>query len=45
LQFYLGGSNLQDLYPVFPPECLPLEYLPDDYTGPHAGTLDQMTGQ
>jgi hypothetical protein len=26
-------------------ELLPTEYLPDDYTGPNAGTVEEIIGQ
>ncbi|CAH1786086.1 unnamed protein product, partial [Owenia fusiformis] len=36
-------SNLEELYKKIPMELLPKEYLPDDYTGPHAGTISQIS--
>ncbi|CAH1786087.1 unnamed protein product [Owenia fusiformis] len=36
-------SNLEELYQKIPMELLPKEYLPDDYTGPHAGTISQIS--
>ncbi|CAH1786088.1 unnamed protein product [Owenia fusiformis] len=36
-------SNLEELYKKMPMELFPKEYLPDDYTGPHAGTLSQIS--
>jgi len=42
-QVVMEGRNLERVYQVFPMECLPEEYLPDDYKGPNAGTIDQIT--
>ena len=39
------GSNLENVYEHVPKEMLPVEYLPDDYTGPNAGTLDEIAGE
>ncbi|CAH1778574.1 unnamed protein product [Owenia fusiformis] len=36
-------SNLEELYEKLPMKLLPKEYLPDDYTGPHAGTISQIS--
>jgi hypothetical protein len=36
------GSNMEDVYKIIPKENLPVEYLPDDYTGPNAGTIQSM---
>ncbi|KAK2147759.1 hypothetical protein LSH36_537g01030 [Paralvinella palmiformis] len=36
------GKNLEDVYNHIPLECLPDEYLPDDYTGPTIGTTQQL---
>ena len=29
---------------MFSYEMLPAEYLPDEYDGPHAGTIQEITG-
>ena len=44
MQICILGSNMEDVYKVVPKECLPVEYLPDDYTGPNAGTIQSMIG-
>lgn len=36
------GSNLESLYEHISMDCLPEEYLPDDYEGPNAGTEDEI---
>ncbi|CAH1780554.1 unnamed protein product [Owenia fusiformis] len=36
---HLHGSNLETLYETVPMRMLPTEYLPDDYTGPNAGSI------
>ena len=38
-------SSLETLYKSVPRRVLPVEYLPDDYTGPNVGTLKQLTGK
>ena len=38
-------NNLESLYKHVPMEMLPVEYLPDDYNGPNAGTIKQICGQ
>ena len=38
------GSNLEQVYKEVPMELLPEEYLPDDYTGPTAGSLQTIKG-
>ena len=37
-------STLESVYAEVPMEMLPEEYLPDDYTGPSAGSLKKITG-
>lgn len=32
-------TTMESVYQAIPMECLPVEYLPDDYTGPNAGTI------
>ena len=44
-QVVMEGNNLEKVYRVFPMECLPEEYLPDDYDGPNAGSIDEITGR
>lgn len=36
------GSVLENIYKEIPMECLPVEYLPDDYKGPNAGTIKEL---
>ncbi|KAI0236026.1 Clavesin-1 [Lamellibrachia satsuma] len=38
----MHGQCLENVYKMVPMEMLPLEYLPDDYDGPHAGTVDDI---
>lgn len=33
---------MESLYSVFPKELWPIEYLPDDYTGPSAGSINDI---
>jgi len=35
------GSSLENLYKEISMELLPSDYLPDDYKGPHAGTVQE----
>lgn len=42
-RFIFTGSNLEEVYKIVDKDCLPNEYLPDDYTGPKAGTVAQLT--
>ena len=35
---------MEDVYKHIPQEMLPREYLPDDYEGPCAGTLQELLG-
>lgn len=39
------GSVLENIYKEIPMECLPVEYLPDDYKGPNAGTIKELVGK
>lgn len=39
------GSVLENIYKEIPMECLPVEYLPDDYTGPNVGTIKELIGK
>ena len=43
-QFKLHGSNMVKMYQYYRKEQLPIEYLPDDYTGPNAGTTQSLIG-
>jgi len=36
------GNVLENVYKDIPMRCLPVEYLPDDYKGPNAGTEKQI---
>ena len=36
---------MEALYKRIPKSMLPQEYLPDDYTGPNAGTFDELAGK
>jgi len=38
------GRSLVKVYEDVGYECLPDEYLPDEYEGPKAGTLKEMNG-
>ena len=38
------GQLLESLYNEIPQRLLPVEYLPDDYTGPNQGTEQQILG-
>jgi len=42
-RIHLCGSNMEKLYKTFPKEILPVEFLPDDYTGPNAGTIKEIS--
>lgn len=44
LQMHLHDT-LESLYKVIPMELWPIEYLPDDYTGPSAGTTQEIVGR
>jgi len=44
MQMKLHGQNLESLYKDVPMRLLPVEYLPDDYAGPNAGTEKQVIG-
>ena len=41
----MHGHNLEKVYESFPMDCLPEEYLPDEYEGPNAGSTDLITGR
>ncbi|KAH3827203.1 hypothetical protein DPMN_129133 [Dreissena polymorpha] len=43
-RFHIHGRSLVKIYAEVGHACLPQEYLPDDYEGPHAGTLAQIHG-
>jgi hypothetical protein len=38
----IHGRLMENVYKDIPMRCLPTEYLPDDYDGPNAGTLQQV---
>jgi len=44
LQLKTHGHNLESLYKDVPMRLLPVEYLPDDYKGPNAGTEQEIIG-
>ena len=44
LQMKLHGQSLESLYKDVPMRLLPVEYLPDDYKGPNAGTEKEIIG-
>jgi len=44
LKVKLLGQNLHLLYKIVPMRLLPVEYLPDDYNGPNAGTERELIG-
>ena len=35
---------MENVYKHIPMEMLPVEYLPDDYKGPNAGTCQELAG-
>ncbi|CAH1781744.1 unnamed protein product [Owenia fusiformis] len=41
-RMFTHGNNLESLYKHVPMHLLPEEYLPDDYTGPNAGTIQNI---
>jgi len=44
IQLRVHGQNLESLYKDVPMRLLPVEYLPDDYKGPNAGTEKEIIG-
>ena len=44
IQLKIHGQNLEGLYNDVPMRLLPVEYLPDDYKGPNAGTEKEIIG-
>ena len=44
MQMKLHGQTLESLYKDVPMRLLPVEYLPDDYKGPNAGTEKEIIG-
>jgi len=44
MQIRVHGQNLESLYKEVPMRLLPVEYLPDDYKGPNAGTEKEIIG-
>ncbi len=42
---FMHGSNMESVYKVIPMEMLPVEYLPDDYKEPNAGTVQSIVGK
>ncbi len=43
-KLYHHGSNLESIYKVISMDMLPTEYLPDDYSGPKNGTVQEIIG-
>ena len=43
-QMILHGKNMSSVYDVIDKSVLPTEYLPDDHTGPSAGSINQIVG-
>ncbi|WAR14589.1 TTPAL-like protein [Mya arenaria] len=41
-RFHMHGGSLVKIYEEVGYECLPEEYLPDDYDGPKSGTCDEI---
>jgi len=44
MQMKFHGQNLESVYKEIPMRLLPVEYLPDDYKGPNAGTEKELIG-
>jgi len=44
MQMKIHGQSLESLYKDVPMRLLPVEYLPDDYKGPNAGTEKEIIG-
>ena len=38
----MHGNSLESVYKAVPMDMLPLEYLPDGYDGPNAGTIEEI---
>ena len=38
-------TNLESVYEIFPKSMFPVEYLPDEYEGPNAGTMRELIGK
>ena len=38
-------DTMESMYREIPMECLPSEYLPDDYKGPSVGTCNDCIGE
>ena len=45
LQMHVQGKSLVKVYKEVGYECLPDEYLPDDYEGPRIGSFSEITGK
>jgi len=43
-QVKIHGQSLESVYKEIPMRILPVEYLPDDYKGPNAGTEKEVIG-
>jgi len=44
MQMKFHGQSLESVYKDVPMRLLPVEYLPDDYKGPNAGTEKEIIG-
>ncbi len=45
-QLIMCGSNMEAIYDKrIAKHLLPVEYLPDDYTGPNNGTIKELVGE
>ena len=45
MQVHVHGQNLTTVYDQIDMSMLPEEYLPDDYTGPNAGTVQEIASK
>ena len=45
IKVHVHGQNLSTVYDQLDMSMLPEEYLPDDYTGPNAGTVQDIASK